>query len=110
MLNLNLSDHEMVFISKKRRKDPKIQTSFRGRSYRYDNKNDFQQSLVNLDWSDYFSSTSSDEAWELLEKKIKLVLDRSCPIRNFRINKVKENWLPNEVLEQIKVKRNSHNK
>ena len=90
----------MVFISKKRRKDPKIQTSFRGRSYRYYNKNDFQQSLVNLDWSDYFSSTSSDEAWELLEKKIKLVLDRSCPIRNFRINKVKENWLPNEVLDK----------
>ena len=104
VLNLNLSDHEMVFISKKRRKDPKIQTSFRGRSYRYYNKNDFQQSLVNLDWSDYFSSTSSDKAWELLEKKIKLVLDRSCPIRNFRINKVKENWLPNEVLEQIKDK------
>ena len=62
VLNVNLSDHEMIYISKKNGKDPKIQTSFLGRSYRHYDKSIFQQSMGNLDWSDFFNSITPDEA------------------------------------------------
>ena len=47
------------------------------------------------------NSSSPDEAWELFETKIRSVLNHMCPIKTIRINKVKENWITNEILELI---------
>ena len=101
MLDINLSDHEMIFITKKKCKSPKRQSTFSGRSYRDYNKNTFQQAITNLVWNDFYNSSSPDEAWELFETKIRSVLNQMCPIKTIRINKVKENWITNEILELI---------
>ena len=52
-------------------------------------------------WNDFYNSSSLDEAWELFETKIRSVLNQMCPIKTIRINKVKENWITNEILELI---------
>ena len=91
----------MIFITKKKCKSPKRQCTFSGRSYRDYNKNTFQQAIQNLVWNDFYNSSSPDEAWELFETKIRSVLNQMCPIKTIRINKVKENWITNEILELI---------
>ena len=48
VLDINLSAHEMIFITKKKCKSPKRQCTFSGRSYRDYNKNTFQQAIQNL--------------------------------------------------------------
>ena len=101
VLHINLSDHEMIFITKKKCKSAKRQCTFSGRSYRDYNKNTFQQAIQHLVWNDFYNSSSPDEAWELFETKIRSVLNQMCPIKTIRINKVKENWITNEILELI---------
>ena len=91
----------MIVITKKKCKSPKRQCTFSGRSYRDYNKNTFQQAIQNLVWNDFYNSSSPDEAWELFETKIRSVLNQMCPIKTIRINKVKENWITNEILELI---------
>ena len=54
-----------------------------------------------LVWNDFYNSSSPGEAWELFEAKIRSVLNQMCPIKTIRINKVTENWITNEILEQI---------
>ena len=97
VLDINLSDHEMIFITMKKCKSPKRQCTFSGRSYRDYNKNTFQQAIQNLVWNDFYNRSSPDEAWELFETKIRSVLNQMCPIKTIRINKVKENWMSKTV-------------
>ena len=104
--NLNLSDHELVFVTKKKLKNTKCSTSFTGRSYRNYNKEEFCDLLIDRDWTDFFRIQDPDRAWSYLEKIIADVLDYMCPIKDIKIKQTKEPWMSNDIIELICDKNN----
>ena len=101
VLNLNISDHLAVFV---RRKKPRITTkkvNFVGRSYKNFIREDFQESLINKDWTEFYNSSDPEECWGLLENTIRSELDLTCPLKNFRLKEIREAWITNELLEEI---------
>ena len=53
-MDLNFSDHQAVYVSRKKRKIEKKKISFKGRSYKNYNKEIFQDNLVNYNWRTFF--------------------------------------------------------
>ena len=103
---MNISDHQLVFFIKKKVKDIPIKTTFRGRSYRnYDSQN-FIDLLGNCDWEHFLRSEDPNIMWELLLGNIKMSIDQLCPPKDFKIKKFKEPWISRELLELIKDKDN----
>ena len=79
VLDLNLSDHLAVSVRRKmaRRKFAKV--TFTGRSYKNYDKGEFQTKLFDQDWEEYYSTVDPNVAWEMLEERIRTILNKSCP-------------------------------
>ena len=102
--NVNISNHEMIFCTRKHIPKVKQQATFTGRSYREYNQDVFQNSLRNENWDDFWRQRDPDIAWEMLRSKIAKILDDMCPIRTFKIANCKEPWLNNDLHEKLRDK------
>ena len=54
--NVNLSDHQMILLTRKKAKSRKQRCSFEGRSYRHYNKEIFQEQIENANWHEFNES------------------------------------------------------
>ena len=100
-LNLNYSDHQAIFVTKKKNKMKTDKISFTGRSYRNYNAEEFQNTLKKEIWEELYGLDDPNIAWEFLIKKIIKCLDRLCPKKKFNIKKYKENWMNRDIMELI---------
>ena len=100
-LNLNYSDHQATFITKKKKSIKTEKESFIGRSYKNYIPEDFQNTLKNENWDDLFLINDPNLAWNFLIEKIRKCLDDMCPKKNFNINKYKEKWMNRDLMELI---------
>ena len=97
----NISDHELVYLTRKHQTKIKHKTSFVGRTYRNYVRNDYQAEIGNLEFNYFFTIKNSDLAWKHLLNKIEPVINRHCPFKTFKIKNVKDPWIMNELLEMI---------
>ena len=102
--NWNISDHELVHVTRKKESPPVKKSSFIGRLYKNYDKIYFQQMISNHDWTDFTSADSPDLAWSIMKETIEGVIDRMCPLKLIKIKKVKKDWVSQELLEQITLK------
>ena len=84
-MNLNLSDHLAVRLTRKKIWVKQKKISFRGRSYKNYVKEDFQEDLVNLNWGKFFEETDPDKLWEILRGAITKTTDPICPLMSFTV-------------------------
>ena len=101
IIHLNISDHEAIFLSRKKQKEKFEIKTIDASSYVNYNKLHFQQTLSNLDWNALYTLDDVDQAWDLIETNIKNTISISCPIRKIRIKEKDEPWITNELLEMI---------
>ena len=80
-LNVNLSDHEMLFVTRKHVSKPKVPSSFEGRSYIDYDEIQFVTSLKDKDWDLFYDSVNPNAAWYIMKQTIVSVIDTMCPIR-----------------------------
>ena len=101
--NVNLSDHQMILLTRKKAKFLKHKCEFIGRSYRNYNRNDFQNRIRTSNWDflDDGMNIDIDRQWNLFEQNISIVLDEMCPKKTFRIKQVKQPWITPRLLELI---------
>ena len=104
VLNWNFSDHLVVVAKRKRVRSKHEKVAFKGRSYRNYAKEDLQEELLQYDWDQLYILEAPNQCWDCIEGRIRSYLDRTCPIKSFRINGVREPWVTNEILEEIKDK------
>ena len=100
-ITLNLSDHDLVYIVRKKSKCIRESTAFTGRSYRNYDRETFQQCLMDLEWHPFYAMTDPDHAWAYLLHKIEAEIDKMCPVKEIKIKKPKAQWISNELLEFI---------
>ena len=104
MINSNISDHEIIFITRKHQVRYSGKITFTGRSYKHYNVNSFQEKLTSMNWEDYYRLDNPDLLWDNMERKITQILDVMCPYKTYSVKETKEPWVTPEVLEQIKRK------
>ena len=105
-LNLNVSDHLAVCASRKTSSTKKCKVKFRGRSYKNYVKEDFQESLLEHNWRNFFASNDPIFQWDFMENIIRTEADELCPIREYRLPEIREPWITNEAIEAIRDKDN----
>ena len=98
-----LSDHQPIYILKKKTKDTgKNEQLFEGRSYRQYNKQSFMENVSDRDWAPFHKATDPTDAWDEMLKIITEEADKMCPVREYNIKNSKPPWLANELIEQMK--------
>ena len=104
--DINLSDHQMIMLTRKKVQQIKKKSEFVGRSYRNYNRDDFQNSIINENWENFENSNTVDGKWEQIERIIRKTIDEmcTCPLKTFKIKQVKEPWISNRLIELIKDK------
>ena len=104
IMNVNISDHQIVFITKKKQKDIRKKVVFRGRSYKKFDEVRFIEYLTNHDWKLFDNDTNPESCWKYYISVITEYMDKVCPIKDFKVKIIKEQWMNNELLERIKDK------
>ena len=69
-LDLNISDHQAIFVTKKKQAVKNNKIKFKGRSYRNYSREYLQEILKNEDWSDLENIENPNLAWEFFIDKI----------------------------------------
>ena len=102
--NINLSDHQMILVTRKKIKHPKQKCSFIGRSYRNYNKEEFQDTIQNADWTKYDGEKTVGGKWQEMLNIFYNAIENMCPVKKFNINQIKEPWITAPLIELIKDK------
>ena len=105
-LDWNISDHLAVYVRRKKTRSRLRKINFEGRSYRNFDKEDFQGNLIGVDWTGFYESKDPDLCWEMMEGYIRKELNARCPVRSFRVKEIRDPWITDEILEEIKDKDN----
>ena len=102
--DVNLSDHQMVIVTRKKARVKKLKCNFIGRSYRNYNKQVFQDLIRDADWNSFTLQQTVSGKWIEMLKIIQVAIDSLCPTKKFKIKQVKEEWITPQLLELIKDK------
>ena len=97
----NLSDHELIYVTRKHKTNTKIKTTFEGRTYRNYDQINLQNEIRNLEWNYFFTIKNPDLACNYLLNKVMSIIDRYCPSKKYNIKNLKDPWITNELLEMI---------
>ena len=90
ILDVNLSDHQFLYLNRKHTPKPKDKIDFTGRSYKNYDEKLFCLQLLQEDWVEYYSSRNVDVAWNILYNKILSIADRMCPLKRYKVGQAKD--------------------
>ena len=62
--------------------------------------------LNDKNWDKFDNDEDPNELWELMVINIKKSIDEIFPLKTFKINKLKEPWISNELIGKIKKQKN----
>ena len=103
VLDWNFSDHLVVAVRRKKAALSQTKVEFKGRSYKSYSREDFHE-LVNSNWDRFYESLDPSHCWDIMLSRIRSYLNRTCPQKAFRVKEVRELWITNELIEEIKDK------
>ena len=103
-LDINVSDHLAVMVTRKKTRVKVPKVSFVGRSYKNYVKEDFQESLSSANWREFYRTTDPNKQWEIMEDVILDNIEVMCPLKSFNVRGYREPWITNEAIEAIKDK------
>ena len=98
---INISDHDMIFVTKKKAYNKRKKVRFVGRSYRNYNRDILQTQLRNAPWEEYWQLRDPNQCWSFILKTIETVLCVLCPLRTRNVRSSYEPWMNNGILEAI---------
>ena len=97
-----ISDHQPIYVVKKKKRDSRPKVEFRGRSYRNYNGEEYKRKLLECDWESFYAIDEPNAAWEYMLDQFTPLVNEMCPIRDYSIKNYRPDWVTNELLEQIK--------
>ena len=96
-----ISDHQFVYIIRKKVRNTNHSTLTKGRSYRNFNLKDFENfiedELLNYD----MNNVDPETMWMHIEKMITAYLDKNCPLHDINLKFDGIPWITQEIIEVI---------
>ena len=102
VVNLHVSDHQPVYLIKKKIKDIRHKTSFKGRTYRAYNKDLLGDELTRVIKDSFISSDDPNVCWDRMDNFLAGFLNKYCPIKTFRTKVSSPAWVNHEILTMAK--------
>ena len=84
VINLHISDHQPVFIVKKKLRDVRKKEVFTGRTYINYSKEVLSDWLTNDIKLKFRRERNPKRCWDLMENSLNTFLDTHCPTKTFR--------------------------
>ena len=81
VLDILLSDHELIYITRTKEKTKYNRVHFTGRSYRNYVKEELRQHLEEKDWIQFYELIDPSDCWDYLLNAIKEKIDVMCPLK-----------------------------
>ena len=103
-LHINVSDHEVIFVSRKKAREKFNIIKSYARSYVNYSKNEFQEQIRNLNWDILSHSTDVNEFWGIIEDNIRNTIENMCPLKRMKIKDKGDPWVTSEIIELIQDK------
>ena len=100
---LNISDHDLIFLAKKKKPAVKVKANFRGRIYKNYDAIQFAEDLATSNLNAILEADDSVTAWALLLELIDYTLSLTCPIKTIRTFKPRNDWITVEIVEQVRL-------
>ena len=104
LLDFNIRNHLKILTTRKKISVKSNKIDFRGRSYRYYDREVFQDNLTNSDWEDFYRNNDPNWLWDFVYNNIPSNIEPMCPMKTFKVAEFKEVWMTNEAVEAIKDK------
>ena len=98
---MNLSDHEGVYISRKKPKEKSNTKFLDARSYIHYDRNKFHENLLDKNWNEFYNVQDVNLAWEYMERQITEEINKQCPPRKIKIKDKQDPWITHEIIEMI---------
>lgn len=110
-LDYFISDHLPVYIIKKKERDTRKNTTFRGRIYRNYTKKQLHRELDQLQVREKILTTLDvNIAWSYLHNAINQAADIIAPIKEHTVKEKRPHWLSNELLELARLRDQQYTK
>ena len=103
--HVNLSDHELVYVVRKKLKIKYNTINTYGRSYKNYNPTDFQQLLADHDWSNLDGIEDPTQYWKSLLDGISSEVEKICPLKKMVLRDFGDPWITREIVEVLKDKK-----
>ena len=101
ILDLNVSDHQAIYVTRKKEKSSKSKIEFKGRSYKNYDMTHLQNSLKDFNWEDLYNIEDPNEGWDLIYERVINILENMCPEKTFKVNCYREEWMNKDIMEKI---------
>ena len=96
-----ISDHYPVMAVRKKLKVKLPMTSFIGRSYRKYSATDLREELSGYSWEEYFAEKDPAAQWETIKARILAYLDRLCPLKELKYRLNHNEWMTEDLRDQM---------
>ena len=97
----SLSDHEMIFCSRKINTHKHPNRTIKCRNYRVYDHHQLQNDANNIDWSPIYRIYDVNRAVEFLQINLKTLLDKHAPLIEKRVRGKPCEWLNEDVKQKI---------
>ena len=94
-----LSDHQPVYIIKKKPTDHRGLETFTGRTYRSHTYKKAKDYYLECDLSGVFTKNTMSEKWAVLKKAMLDAANQLAPMTEYLVKEDKPAWLTNEIIE-----------
>ena len=101
VIDPGLSDHCLIFSSRKKKKQKRIVKYVKCRSYRQFNESAFKLDVQNLNWSMVTDCPDVDIATHLFTRMLLDVIDKHAPYRQLKLREFAPKWLNTEYLSLV---------
>ena len=98
VINLHISDHQPVFIVKKKMRDIRKKVVFTGRTYINYSKELLSDWLTNEVKLKFRKEHDPNKCWDLMSKFLDTFLDTHCPVKSFRTRESTPPWVTHELI------------
>ena len=98
VISLHISDHQPVYLIKKKLRDNRPKVCFRGRTYARYSKVLLSDALTNEIKREFRETVDPNECWELMENFLNKFLDNICPIKTFRSKDNTPAWISHDII------------
>ena len=101
VIELNISDHDLIYVTLKKQKVQHNRVKFKGRSYVNYDQDQFKLYLQNHCWLEYWEITEPSTCWMYILGVIEEYINVICPLKERKVKEKGELWVTNEILELI---------